>query len=214
MHTRQFVLVILLLSACLINGQVLQPISASILPADDGIRVAVAAHLSVYPPPFSSTLYLEDDTMRFQACYFTTGIFGQTFWARWETVFIPADQLRGCQLVVDFNEVGNFTSSAIDTIPRATYGPFTVCSVGLEELVHEAFRLGPNPFLDHVVIHSETAANVVVECIDPTGRMVYSKNRLFNQGANILVFPDLASSLYIVRIRSTEATWQRVVVKE
>jgi len=214
MPIRPFACGIYLLSGMAAQGQwTLHPISATVLPHNDGIRVALLVDLYIGCPEFSHVLYQENDTMRLQACYYTTIAGNMAGCWRYDTVDVSSSQLNGCELVVDFNEIGTFYTLAIDTLLIETQGPFDICSVGVNQMDRDPFRAGPNPFLDHLIIYTDVAANYTVEFFHPSGRSVFRDHRPFNKGSNVVYLSDMASGLYLMRIDGSGRSWYRTVVK-
>lgn len=202
-------------SGMLVHGQsVLYPLSATIAPSEDGIQVVVVVDLSIGCPPFSHVLTTEEDTVRIQACYFTTGVFNMAGCFRSDTVNISAADLDACPLMVDFNEVGHFTSPSVDTIPRGSMGPFTVCAVSMQEHIPSPLEIGMDEQGHLTAVTADALSDVILEVLDLTGRAIFLSRRTLQEGVNSLDLPELPLSLYVVRITSGTDRWHRVVMKQ
>jgi len=200
------------LFASSVFGQFLYSPQATIVPYDGGVRIALYADLSIGCPAFSSTLIQEADTLRSQACYFVTGVFNMGGCTRLDTVDLSEEMLNGCFLVVDFNEIGQFTSPAVDTNYVTSSEPFELCTVGYREPRSEQFRIAPNPFVDRIMIHSESYEYVSLEFLDHWGRSVHAERRLLEKGENSIESPVLPTGPIVIRLIANGSTYRRTLI--
>ena len=188
------------------TAQLLYPISATVEQHETGVTVALYVNLMVGCPAFYSAILTEPDTMRLKACYFTTGVFNMAGCTRRDTVELMNEDLSGCVLVVEFNEVGNFTSPAVDTILVSTEPPFPLCAIGINDRTTSWSTIGFDPNAGQLILHSTVDGSATMEWHDVSGHRVHSEQKFLHSGVQYVAPPALPNGVYHITLRLGEKT--------